>query len=91
MKISVAAGKGKAAAKAIADSLESAGWELEEVDLSENSGNLSFKGDKGSINLTYVDTGFTPVTMMLIGIGTDLTAEPAEETPKQSSPPKKKK
>lgn len=92
MKISVAAGKGQATAKAIADSLKSAGWQLEEEeDLSENSGNLSFKGDNGSITLTYVDTGFTPVTMMLIGIGTDLTAQPAEEAPKKAASPKKKK
>lgn len=91
LKLSVAAGKGQKTAKAIADSLKSDGWEIDDETLSDNAGNISFKGDKGTINLTYVDSGFAPVTLMIIGVGIDVAAQEADETVKEPTPSKKKK
>lgn len=91
LKVTVAGGKGLATAKSIAEKLESDGWKIEDKNLTDSSGNYSFKGDKGSINLTFVDTGFTDVTMMVIGVDVELSAEEMSDEPAPKSKAKGKK
>ena len=92
LQIKVGAGKGKKTAEFIQGHLAADGWEAEGDDLEKDSGNLDFKKDSQSITLTYVDTGFTDVMMMLIGIGTDLdsTEADAPARPIDSKKPAKK-
>ena len=92
LQIKVAAGKGLKTAEFIKGHLAADGWEVEGDDLEKDSGNLDFKKDSQSITLTYVDTGFTDVMMMLIGIGTPLDSSEAETPAKatDSKTPAKK-
>ncbi len=78
LQIKVGAGKGMKTAEFIQGHLAADGWEAEGDDLEKDSGNLDFKKDNQSITLTYVDTGFTDVMMMLIGIGTELDSSEAD-------------
>ena len=78
LQIKVAAGKGLKTAEFIQGHLAADGWEVEGDDLEKDSGNLDFTKDSQSITLTYVDTGFTDVMMMLIGIGTPLDSSEAK-------------
>jgi hypothetical protein len=78
LQIKVGAGKGKKTAEFIQGHLAADGWEAEGDDLEKDSGNLDFKKDSQSITLTYVDTGFTDVMMMLIGIGAELDSTEAD-------------
>ncbi len=92
LQIKVGAGKGLKTAEFIQGHLAADGWEVEGDDLEKDSGNLDFKKDDQSITLTYVDTGFTDVMMMLIGIGTPLDSSEAEAPAKVNggkSPAKK--
>jgi hypothetical protein len=84
LQIKVGAGKGKKTAEFIQGHLAADGWEAEGDDLEKDSGNLDFKKDNQSITLTYVDTGFTDVMMMLIGIGTELDSTEADAPAKAS-------
>jgi hypothetical protein len=79
LKVTVDGGKGRATAESIAENLETAGWKTEDKNLTDSSGNYSFAKDKGRINLTFVDTGFTRVTMMIIGVGVELAGEVAAD------------
>lgn len=83
LKLSVKAGKGRDTAQFIAGHLKAAGWDADTDDLDKTSGNIEFSRDNARLTLTYVDTGFAPVTMMLIGVGMELEAaesdEPAEK------------
>lgn len=84
LQIKVGAGKGMKTAEFIQGHLAAAGWEVEGDDLEKDSGNLDFKKDNQSITLTYVDTGFTDVMMMLIGIGAELDSTEADAPAKAS-------
>ena len=84
LQIKVGAGKGKKTAEFIQGHLAAEGWEAEGDDLEKDSGNLDFKKDNQSITLTYVDTGFTDVMMMVIGIGTELDSTEADAPAKAS-------
>ena len=92
LQIKVGAGKGLKTAEFIQGHMAADGWEVEGDDLEKDSGNLDFKKDNQSITLTYVDTGFTDVMMMLIGIGTPLDSSEAEAPAKanDSKTPAKK-
>ena len=92
LQIKVGAGKGMKTAEFIHGHLAADGWEAEGDDLEKDSGNLDFKKDSQSITLTYVDTGFTDVMMMLIGIGTELDSTEADAPAKagDSKKPAKK-
>ena len=79
LKVTVDGGKGRATAESIAENLETAGWKTEDKNLTDSSGNYSFAKDQGRINLTFVDTGFTRVTMMIIGVGVELAGEVAAD------------
>ena len=85
LQIKFAAGKGKASAEALRDQLLAAGWEAEDGDkIEKNSGNVTFTKDGKTLTLSFVDTGFTDVNMMLIGIGVKLTegkADPDAKAP----------
>ena len=84
LQIKVGAGKGMKTAEFIQGHLAADGWEAEGDDLEKDSGNLDFKKDNQSITLTYVDTGFTDVMMMLIGIGAELDSTEADAPAKAS-------
>lgn len=73
VQIKVEAGKGMAAATLIVDQLKKAGWEVEEEDMDETMGNLQLKKGSATVTLTFVDSGFADVNMMVIGIGTPVT------------------
>lgn len=94
LQIKWAAGKGKASAEALRDQLLAAGWEAEDGDkIEKNSGNVTFTKDGKTLTLSFVDTGFADVNMMLIGIGVKLTegkADPDAKVPVASSKPKSK-
>jgi hypothetical protein len=92
LQIKVGAGKGLKTAEFIQGHMAADGWEVEGDDLEKDSGNLDFKKDDQSITLTYVDTGFTDVMMMMIGIGTPLDSSEAEAPAKanDSKTPAKK-
>lgn len=80
LQIKVAAGKGQASAEFMRDQLVAAEWKVDDdADLDDTSGNLTFKKGTQQITLSYVDTGFTDVNLMLIGIGTKL--EPGKADP----------
>ena len=91
LQIKVGAGKGLKTAEFIQGHMAADGWEVEGDDLEKDSGNLDFTKDNQSITLTYVDTGFTDVMMLLIGIGTPLDSSEAEAPAKANdskTPPK---
>lgn len=92
LQIKVGSGKGLKTAEFIQGHLAAEGWEVEGDDLEKDSGNLDFKKDSQSITLTYVDTGFTDVIMMMIGIGTSLESLETEApaTAVASNSPRKK-
>lgn len=73
VQIKVEAGKGMATARLIVDQLKKAGWEVEEEDMDETMGNLQLKKGSATVTLTFVDSGFADVNMMVIGIGTPVT------------------
>jgi hypothetical protein len=76
LQIKLAAGTGKAGAEFIRNQLVEAGWKLgDDAKFDKTSGNFSFSKGTQRVTLTFVDTGFTDVTMMVIGIGTKI--EPA--------------
>lgn len=94
LQIKVAAARGLKTAEFIKGHLTADGWTVEGDDLEKESGNLDFKKDNQSITLTYVDTGFTDVMMMLIGIGTPLDSTEADAPAKATdskTPAKKSK
>lgn len=72
LQIKVAPGKGSSTVKAIRQELLKAGWKEEDSDLGEMTGNLTLKNGTRMLTLTFVDTGFTDVNIMVIGIGTKL-------------------
>jgi len=74
LKLSVKGGKGKATAEFILGHLKSDGWKAEDSDLDKTSGNVQMKRDRQRLTLTYVDTGLTDVSLMLIGISANLEA-----------------
>ena len=82
VQIKVGAGKGLATATFIVDQLKKAGWNIDEEDLEESAGNLQLTKDSDMVTLTFVDTGFTDVNMMVIGIGTPVTIGESEEPSK---------
>ena len=87
LQIKLPAGKGKGAAEFIRDQLAAADWKLDaDADLDDTSGNFTFKKGTQQITMTFVDTGVTDVTLMVIGIGAKL--EPAKVEP-TAKPPKK--
>ncbi len=94
LQIKWPANKGKASAEALRDQLLAAGWEAEDGDkIEKNSGNVTFTKDGKTLTLSFVDTGFTDVNMMLIGIGVKLTegkADPDAKAPTASTKPKSK-
>lgn len=76
LQIKLAAGTGKSGAEFIRNQLVAAGWKLDDdAEVDETSGNFSFNKGTQRVTLTFVDTGVTDVTMMVIGIGTKI--EPA--------------
>jgi hypothetical protein len=80
LQIKVAAGKGQAAAEFMRDQLVAAGWKVDDdADIDDTSGNVTFKKGSQQITLTYVDTGFSDVNIMVIGIGAKL--EPSKADP----------
>jgi hypothetical protein len=80
LQIKLAAGTGKAGAEFIRDQLIEAGWKLaDNAKVDKTSGNLSVSKGTQRVTLTFMDTGFTDVTMMVIGIGAKL--EPAGSSP----------
>jgi len=85
LQFKVGAGKGLKTAEFIQGHMAADGWEVEGDDLEKDSGNLDFKKDNQSITLTYVDTGFTDVMMMMIGIGTQLDSSEAEAPAKANN------
>jgi len=73
LQIRFPAGKGEAAATVIRDQLLATDWEAGKGGkLSKMSGNLTFTRAGKTLTLNYVDTGFTEVNVMLIGIGIKL-------------------
>ncbi len=94
LQIKWPANKGKASAEALRDQLLAAGWEAEDGDkIEKNSGNVTFTKDGKTLTLSFVDTGFADVNMMLIGIGVKLTegkADPDAKAPTASAKPKSK-
>jgi hypothetical protein len=78
LQVKVAPGKGLKTAEFIKGHLAADGWTVDGDGLEKDSGNLDFENDSQSITLTYVDTGFTEVMMMLIGIGIPLDSSEAE-------------
>lgn len=87
LQIKLPAGKGKAAAEFIRDQLAAADWKLDaDADLDDTSGNFTFKKGTQQITMTFVDTGVTDVTLMVIGIGAKLEPAKVDSTVK---PPKK--
>lgn len=74
LQIKVAAGKGASTVKIIRQELLKAGWKEEESDAGGMTGSLTLKNGTRMLTLTFVDTGFTDVTIMVIGIGTKLEA-----------------
>lgn len=86
LQITVPAGTGSAGAELIRDQLTGGGWTLDEDDndLDENSGHLTFKKGKQQITLTFVDTGLSDPTIMLIAFGAKLEAGKAGATDKDS-------
>lgn len=80
LQIKVAAGKGQAAAEFMRDQLVAADWKVDDdADIDDTSGNVTFKKGSQQITLTFVDTGFTDVNLMVIGIGAKL--EPGKADP----------
>lgn len=75
LQIKASAGKGLTTAEFISGHLKADGWESDDAKMFKSSGNQSFTRDNGTISLSYVDTGFGDITVMLIGIGTNLAAE----------------
>ena len=92
LQIKVAAGKGLKTAEFIKGHLAAQGWTVDGDGLEKESGNLDFEKDSQSITLTYVDTGFTDVMLMVIGIGTPLDSSEADAPAKatDSKTPSKK-
>jgi hypothetical protein len=88
LQIKLPAGKGKPAADFIRKQLVAGGWKLDDdQDLDESAGNFTFKKGTSHVTMTFVDTGVTDVTMMLIGIGTKIEATKAGATPKAEAEP----
>lgn len=91
LQIKFAANKGQTAAEALRDQLLAAGWEADDDDkIEKNSGNVTFTKDGKTLTMSYVDTGFTDVNMMLIGIGVKLTEGKVDPDAKVTAKPEKK-
>lgn len=88
LQIKVAAGKGQAAAEFIRDQLVAAEWKVDDdADIDDTSGNVTFKKGSQQITLSFVDTGFADVNLMVIGIGAKL--EPGKADPNAKAADKK--
>lgn len=74
LQIKVAAGRGASTVKIIRQELLKAGWKEEDSDIGEMTGNLTLKNGTRMLTLTFVDTGFSDVNIMVIGLGTKLEA-----------------
>ncbi len=86
LQIKWPANKGKASAEALRDQLLAAGWEIEgDAEIEKDSGDATFTKDGKTLTMSFVDTGFTDVNMMLIGIGVKLTEGKADPDAKVSS------
>lgn len=94
LQIKWPANKGKASAESLRDQLLAAGWETEDdAKIEKNSGNVTFTKDGKTLTMSFVDTGFADVNMMLIGIGVKLSegkADPDAKAPTASAKPKSK-
>ena len=94
LQIKWPAGKGKDSAEALRDQLLVAGWEAEDGgEIEEDSGDVTFTKDGKTLTMSFIDTGFGDVNMMLIGIGVKLTegkADPDAKAPVASTKPKSK-
>ncbi len=94
LQIKLPAGKGQAAAELIRDQLLAAEWELDDDDkLTAKSGNLSLSKGRQKLSMSYVDTGFTDVSLMLIGFAAKLEqgkVDPNVKVPVAGSKPKSK-
>lgn len=94
LQIKLPAGKGKATAELIRDQLLAAEWESEDDDkLTAKSGNLTLNKGRQKVTMSYVDTGFSDVNLMLIGFGAKLEqgkVDPNAKVPVASSKPKPK-
>lgn len=94
LQIKLPAGKGQATAELIRDQLLAADWETEGKDkLTEKSGNLTLNKGKLKLTMSYVDTGFSDVNLMLIGSGAKLEqgkVDPDAKVPVAKTKPKSK-
>ena len=94
LQIKLPAGKGQATAELIRDQLLAADWETEGKDkLTEKSGNLTLNKGKLKLSMSYVDTGFSDVNLMLIGFGAKLEqgkVDPDAKVPVAKTKPKSK-
>lgn len=94
LQVKLPAGKGQASAELIRDQLLAVGWEADDDDkLTSKSGNLTLNKGNQKLTMSYVDTGFTDVTLMLIGFGAKLEqgkVDPDAKVPAASTKPKSK-
>lgn len=91
LKLTVGAGKGEKTATAIVEAFEADGWNLEQRTTSNTSGTYTITSKAGQINMTFVETGVTDVTLMVIGVGVVLTSEEIASTATSSEGKPKKK
>ena len=88
LQIKFPAKAGEAAATIIRDQLRAADWEAGKNDkLGKTSGNLTLTRGGKTLTLSYVDTGFTDVNLMLIGIGVKLESGKVDPNAKPSDKP----
>lgn len=94
LQIKWPAKKGKTSAEALRDQLLAVGWEIEgDATIEKDSGDVTFTKDGKTLTMSFVDTGFTDVNMMLVGIGVKLSegkADPDAKVPTASVKPKSK-
>ncbi|MCX7422137.1 MAG: hypothetical protein NT013_21705 [Planctomycetia bacterium] len=94
LQIKLPAGKGQAGAELIRDQMLAADWESSDDDkTTAKSGHLTLKKGRQQLTMSYVDTGFGDVNLMLIGFAVKLEqgkVDPNAKVPVASSKPKSK-
>lgn len=74
LKFTTANGQGKSTVEAMAKQLTGTGWKQDHATLEPLAGmvSLSLESAQQSLNISYTDTGFTPVEVQVTLIGADL-------------------
>ncbi len=69
IEFQVASGKGKSAAKAIAEQLETDGWKAETPEGDSMAGRMSYRKDAHTIHIDFVDPGIIPAEITISASG----------------------